>query len=101
MARLPRIYSETEMARWPASRLGAYRAAWDAEENAACGALIAAGRGHEKGGQTREAAKAGDPLAARWATARDAAMAAWSEIQTRRRWHGSDKPIKRPAWLSA
>lgn len=97
MARLPKIYSETEMATWSASRLKVYQTAWDAEEDAACKALIAAGRGHEKGGQTREAAGAGDPLAMRWATARDAAMAAWSEMQTRRRWHGSDKPIKRPA----
>lgn len=85
------------MAAWPASRLKAYQEAWDAEEDAACKALIDAGRGHEKGGQTREAANAGDPLAIRWATARDAAMAAWSELQTRRRWHGKDSPIRRKA----
>lgn len=97
MPKLPKLHDESAMANWPASRLLTYQQAWDAEESAACKALIAAGRGHEKGGQTREAAKAGDPLAIRWATARDAAMAAWGELQQRRRWHGSDRPIKRRA----
>ena len=98
MARkLPKICAEADMTAWPASRLIAYQQAWDAEESAACKALIAAGREHEKGGQTREAAKAGDPLAVRWATAYEASMAAWGELQQRRRWHGSDKPIKRRA----
>ena len=98
MARPPRIYPEEAMAAWPASRLNAYMAAWDAEESAACEALIAAGRGHEKAGETRAKAKEGDVLAIRCVTARDAAMAAHSERQTRRRWHGSDKPIRRKAF---
>ncbi len=97
MTKLPKIHAESELATWPAARLVAYRQAWDAEEFAACDALIAAGRGHEKAFQTRESAKAGDPLAMRWATARDAAMGACSELQTRRLWHASDKPIKRRA----
>jgi hypothetical protein len=86
-----------DLSRMSAAKLAAHRAACDAAEDAACKALIDAGRGHETGGQTRAKAEAGDALAMQWAMARDAAMDAWSELQDRRRWHGSDKPIRRRA----
>jgi len=92
-----RVRTDAELAIMPAGKIKAYVAHFDAQESAACKALIAAGRGHEKGGETREKAKAGDPLAQHWVLSRDAAMAAYGELQGRRRWHGGDHPIRRRA----
>ena len=94
-----RVRTESELATMPAGKLKAYIAHFDQQESAMCDAMIAAGRGHEKGGETREKAKAGDPLAQRWVLSREAAMAAYGELQGRRRWHGKDHPIRKPAWL--
>jgi hypothetical protein len=59
--------------------------------------LIAAGFGQERGSETRERAKAGDPLAQRWVEAQDSVQAIYDELDARRRYHGSNKPIKRRA----
>jgi hypothetical protein len=57
--------------------------------------LIDSGYGNERGSETRERAKAGDPLAQRWVNALDAAQAVYDELDARHRYHGSNKPIKR------
>ena len=58
--------------------------------------LIAAGYGSETGAATRKrAAETGDKLACDYVANRDALVALNDERTARRRWHGSDRPIKR------
>ena len=60
-----------------------------------CKALCAAGFGHETGAETRFRAKAtGEPLATAWAASQDAFNAYVTESERRKRWRGSEKPIR-------
>ena len=95
-----RVRTEQELAAMSAGKLKAYTEYWDQQSGQACKALIAAGRGQERGSETREkAANPHDTLAGFWARCSDAAMAAHDELRARRRYHGKDHPIRKPAWL--
>ena len=61
-------------------------------------AMINAGRGHETNQDIREAAKRGyDPLAFAYCSALDAENEARHEMDRRKRYHGTLKPIKQAA----
>lgn len=66
----------------------------DALSSALCSEMIAAGRGYEKSSETR--AKS-DPLAVRCNAASRAMADLMAERDSRRQWHGSDRPIRRVA----
>ncbi len=60
--------------------------------------LIAAGHGLKTGRDLREMAKSGtDPLLLEYVAVTDAFYETIEEIDSRKRWHGSLKPIKRSA----
>jgi hypothetical protein len=61
-----------------------------------CTALINAGRGMERGGEiyAKGVARA-DPLSIEYVECTDAVQEAIAEMDARRRWHGTLRPIKR------
>ena len=64
--------------------------------SANCTALISAGRGMERGNDVYAKGKAGaDPLSVEYAQLTDAVQTVVAEMEMRKRWHGSLKPIKR------
>lgn len=65
--------------------------------SANCRALIAAGRGMERGSEIYAKGKAidADPLSIEYVTTTDAFREVADEIEARKRWHGSTKPIRR------
>ena len=95
-----RVRTEEELAVMPAGKLHTYIAHWRARESAGCKALIAAGYGSEKLRETRARA-ATDADAAAYIRDWEACSAATAELDARRRWHGKDNPIRKPAWMRA
>lgn len=79
------------LATMPRAKLLAHIAKWDARHSADNKALIAAGRGHEK---CRDTLAATDTLALAFRESFTTWHAALDELAARRRWHGSDHPIR-------
>ena len=85
-----------DLAKISASKLEAIYAERQAACSANCTALINAGRGLERGNEIYAKGVAGaDPLSVEYATLTDAVRAVIDEMESRKRWHGSLKPIKR------
>lgn len=64
-----------------------------------CTALINAGRGMERGSEIYAKGIAGaDPLSIEYVKLSDAFQEVVREMDARKRWHGSLKPIKRKIW---
>jgi hypothetical protein len=83
--------STVDLSKLPASKLLAKQTKASEVASALCSEFIAAGRGYEKSSET---ALKTDPLALRWlANAREEA-AIQVEIDRRKEWHGSLRPIK-------
>lgn len=68
--------------------------------SANCKALINAGRGMERGNEIYAKGKAldADPLSLEYAHCTDAVRIVIDEMNARKHWHGSLKPIKRRQW---
>lgn len=68
------------------------------KSGALCRELIAAGFGNERANETRQrAAETGDPLACRYVKEADKFAAIVAEMDARKRYHGSLRPIRRRA----
>lgn len=83
-----------------ASKLLAEIDARSADHSASVDTMIRLGYGHCTGSEIREFAKESSLLtrtllARQWVATKDALQAAYAEQDARRRYHGSDKPIKR------
>jgi len=66
------------------------------DRSANCSALIAAGRGMERGNEIYAKGKANaDRLSVEYVVFTEAVQLVISEMEARKRWHGSLKPIKR------
>lgn len=81
-----------DLSRLSAAALNALRDKTCERAHNANRALIAAGRGNETGQETRGMC---DPLALEYIASHDEFNAINGEIDARRRWHGSDKPIRK------
>jgi len=88
-----RVRTPDELTRMPAGQLRNYAGRFSVASSENCKALIAAGRGLERGTETR--AKS-DPLSLAYIAVNDAWNAATSEQAARRRYHGGDGPILSP-----
>lgn len=89
-----------DLAKLSAKKLQAEIAKRDAAHMWNVDAFIQSGRGYMTGEAIREAAKGSGlliltQLARAWVKSSDARREAWDEEEARRRYHGSDKPIKR------
>lgn len=96
---MPKPFDITKLS---AAKLHAHIAAANARHTRVLDAVIARGMGSYTGAQMAEFAKgssllARTMLARELIEARDAYLSALNELDARRRWHGGDKPIKRPA----
>lgn len=96
---MPKPFDITKLS---AAKLHAHIAAANARHTRVLDAVIAHGMGSYTGAQMAEIAKgssllARTMLARELIEARDAYLSALNELDARRRWHGGDKPIKRPA----
>ena len=86
----------TDLTKLSAAKIEALAAKRYAARSAACRALINAGFGEERHSETRKrAAETHDPLAVRSVEASGACDEVWAEMDARKRYHGSLKPIKR------
>jgi hypothetical protein len=80
----------------PAPKLKALIARLETKSSANCSALIAAGRGLEKGSDCRKRAETeGDKLSVEYVTVNDALSEARAEATARLRYQGNWRPIKR------
>ena len=85
-----------DLAKISASKLEALYAKRQAACSVNCTALINAGRGMERGSAIYAKGVAGaDPLSVEYVTLTDAVRVVIDEMESRKRWHGSLKPIKR------
>lgn len=92
----------TDLSKLSAKKLLAEIDARSKAHSANVDSMIQHGYGHCRGSDIREFAKgssllARTLLARRWVETQDARQAAFDEQDARRRYHGSDKPIKRTA----
>lgn len=85
-----------DLSKLSAAKLQALYDKREAACSANCTALIAAGRGMERGNETRAKAALpdADALSLEYIKVRDACAEVVSEMDYRKRWHGSLKPVK-------
>ena len=83
-----------DLSTMPRAKLLAYQAKWAARHLADNRALIEACRGHE---DCRDTLAKTDPLALAFRESFEAWHAAVDELSARRRYHGSEHPIRRRA----
>jgi len=90
----------TDLSRLSAAKLEALHAKRQAACSANCTALINAGRGMERGNEIYAKGKAqgADALSLEYVRTTDAAQEVYSEMEARKRYHGTLKPIKRKEW---
>ena len=85
-----------DLAKLSARQLEALYAKRQAACSANCTALINAGRGMEKGNEIYAKGKACvDILSVEYVACTDAVQLVIAEMESRKRWHGSLKPIRR------
>lgn len=89
-----------DISKLSANRLNAEATKRGDKQGAIGKAMIAAGRGLETFRETRAKADSdpSDKLAIAYCAAFDIAHEAYTELAARRRYHGTDKPIKRREW---